>query len=409
MTKEQTTPLTISGIPVLDSNGSPIMVTDVTQTRLVIIHDTDADGICAAWCINKGFKDEYDSVLLIPQRAGVNTIPVGLLPTDSVYMVDRTYPWDILIQLSQQVFNVTVIDHHKLAMDNYVKEVEELTEFTDTMIRTRSSIQFDYSNITVLIDTNHSACMLAHLWSMEHSIDPDTSVGPPWFVSYIEDRDIWKWELPNSKAINSGLHYLGHTFEQYDQYILCIATHPLNYHVIQIDGIHNIGTIVLQTQFNIIKSIAHGPTVTYLSHLHNLTDRYGRLTGNGILKYAVLCCPFTLISDMGDYFLNYHDRNSLSDASTDKEVQEYNSFAEVDVVLCYNETTDGYVYSIRSKQDMLWLAQLYGGGGHPSACGFTTKIPPSDILNWHIKQFETEPVTNVINPSLTGNLISKGF
>ena len=116
-------PLTISGLPVLDAQGKPLTELDLlpepanepTPHRLVIIHDTDADGIAAAWCINRGFKDEYTEVILIPQRSGINIIPEGLLPTDDVFMVDRTYPWDTLVELYQQVFSVTVIDHHKSA------------------------------------------------------------------------------------------------------------------------------------------------------------------------------------------------------------------------------------------------------------------------------------------------------
>jgi oligoribonuclease NrnB/cAMP/cGMP phosphodiesterase (DHH superfamily) len=357
------------------------------NNRLVIIHDTDADGTAAAWCINKGFKNEHDTVVYIPQRAGINTIPEGLLPSDSVYMVDRTYPWDMLLQLSKQVFNVTVIDHHKSAMDDYNRVISELTNFTDSMIYTASSLYFNYSNITVSIDTTHSACKLAWLWILEHGTDPTTTISAPWFIDYIEDRDMWWFKLPNSKEINAGMHYHGvgrsgfSSFECYDKWYEQKETKvtrnsEIPFTLFEVDYL---GGIALNTQLNIIKSIVHGPTVTYESMIHTApTDKYGRLTGNGELKFAIVCCPFTLISDLGSYILNY-DFEHVPD-----ELLGSTPVREVDAVICYNKITlptgDKYTYSIRSKQDMLWLAKLHNGGGHPNACGFTSEIPPNLIL-----------------------------
>lgn len=351
----------------------------MNNTRLVIIHDTDGDGIAAAWCIDKGFKDEYSEVLLIPQRAGVDTIPEGLLETDSVYMVDRTYPWDTLISLSQQVFSVTVIDHHKSAMNRYTEtEAYQVGLDSQCVTYTASSIQFDYSNITVKIDTTHSACMLAHWWVMEHGTDPDTSVDVPWFISYIEDRDIWKWELPNSKEINAGMHYYGHTFERYDAMNSgqCLVETTKTH-------IEQVGAIVLQTQLNIIKSIAHGPTVAFKQLILEECWTTGMPPkrvpcDDRVLNFAILCCPFTLISDLGSYCLNYSAVDDIAECASNGKIAK--PFEVPDVVLCYNETDLGFTYSIRSKHDMIWLAKMFGGGGHPAACGFSSSVPPAKIL-----------------------------
>lgn len=333
------------------------------QTRLVIVHDVDADGIAAAWCINR-LSDQYSSTLLIPQRAGVNEIPEGLTADDNVFLVDRTYPWDTLLLLSQQVFSVTVIDHHKSALLDY-KTVSEsgLYEF-DNIILTEASINFEYQGITVVIHTSHSACMLAWLWSQENAIDPEP-IEVPWFISYIEDRDLWVWKLNNSREINAGLHYHGHTFENYNTYYAyCMDEFVRS---AQKFDIRDDGEIVLQTQLQIIKSIAHGPTVSYQEIYHTSTDKYGRLTGNGKLKFAIVCCPFTLISDLGNYMLYCTDEG----------------FVQPDVVLCYNKTAEGYVYSIRSKYDMIWLAKEFGGGGHSLASGFKSQLPPESVLDMY--------------------------
>lgn len=346
----------------------------VVQPRLVIIHDTDADGMSSAWCIQNGFKHHYSEVVLIPQRAGINTIPEGLLLEDEVYLVDRTYPWDTLLQLAELVFCVTVIDHHKSALDDYRNKTEVCAD-TETLILTASSIHFDYANITVLIDTNHAACMLCWRWSYERGCYSDT-LEAPWFIQYIEDRDIWAWKLPNSKEINAGMHYLGHTFEQYDQYYMDYCE-PSFYH----NDLRCLGTIVLQTQLNTIKSIAHGPTVRcqVLDIKYVILPSNSDLFGKNTLKFAILCCPFTLISDLGSYMLNYSVIDSIVESGDNNKTAI--PFEVPDVVLCYNEVEDGYIYSIRSKNDMVWLAKLHGGGGHPNASGFKSTVPPNQILD----------------------------
>jgi hypothetical protein len=94
------------------------MNTTSESKTTVIIHDKDADGIAAAWCINKWMVEDDNETVLIPQRAGVNEIPVEIyeLMEDpsiktTVYMVDRTYPLKLMVELSKLVSRLVVIDH----------------------------------------------------------------------------------------------------------------------------------------------------------------------------------------------------------------------------------------------------------------------------------------------------------
>lgn len=337
------------------------------KTRLVIIHDTDADGIAAAWCIRYGFGSDHSEVLCIPQRAGINTIPEGLLETDTVFLVDRTYHWSVLLELAEKVFSITVLDHHKSAKDQYVKDAIEsgLYELED-YDSDSETLKIDYANIYISMDVNHSACMLAWNYSQHNAIDLDPAITEaPWFIKYIEDRDMWWFRLSDSKAANAGIHHIGNTFDNYDSWVKCEQI-GYNRDFIKpdfISTIKSIGKIVLDAQLNIIKGIAHGPTVMP----GKLTVSVVPYTFKSEYLYVyLLCCPFTLISDLGDYMLNCEDP----------------SYIRPDVIIVYNYLAgeDKYVYSIRSKQDMLWLAKLYGGGGHPQACGFTTSVDPQLLI-----------------------------
>ena len=348
---------TITAIPHHEECACSFCTNKQTKSvRLVIIHDTDADGIAAAWAILNGFKNEYSETILIPQRAGDNEIPLNLQDNDSVYLVDRSYPWGILLSLSEQVFSVTVIDHHKTALLHYCEEAVESNKYElESTTLCNTSLFFDYGNITVHIDLTHSACMLAYLWSKEHCIDPDPSIKVPWFIEYIEDRDMWWFKLPDSKAINAGLYYSGITIELLDG--LCNTNSiPSVIHITK-----DIGTVVNNTVLKIIKGIAHGPTVRNRRLIYEET-LHG--TPSIIHSYVFVCCPFSLISELGDYMLNCKD-------------EEFNT---PDVVVCYNQTAEGYIYSLRSKIDVLWLAKKFNGGGHPKACGFSSTLSPEFVL-----------------------------
>lgn len=347
-------------------NPSTVTAAEPSTTappRLVIIHDTDADGISSAWAISHFLSDDYDETVFIPQQSGENTIPEWLLPDDSVIMVDRTYPWETLLALSQQVFSVVVIDHHKSAMTDYYTAVigTGLYEL-DEVVVAPSMLFFEYSNITINIDTNHSACVLAWKYGVDHATDPDPDyLEVPWFLQYIEDRDIWKWELQDSKAINAGMYYYSHgeywslkpPTAHYDS-----LYNELNDATKSISQCCSVGTVVLNTQLQIIKGISHGPTVKYETVINPSTG--------DVFTVAVVCCPFSLISDLGNYMLN--DDTLVTPPH---------------VVLCYNNMSDGsYAYSIRSKHDMIWLAKLHNGGGHANACGFKSLTPPSQICRY---------------------------
>lgn len=332
------------------------------MSRLVIIHDTDADGISSAWLLNRFIGPHHDSVLLIPQRAE-NNIPQGLTTDDTVFVVDRTYPLDVLLLMRHLVNTITVLDHHKSRMDEYAAEPLVNSDAVNALDLSPSKIYFEYENIDVLVDTSHSACMLTHFYCMEHA--DDVPVTPYWFISYIEDRDMWWFKLPNSKEVNAAMHYMHFEFANFNWWV-DQNTNDSTF--------VEMGRIVLLTQLNIIKSIAHGPTVLrYSDGYHFPPDTL--ISGRPIVNnanYVLVPCPFTLISDLGSYMLNHTEEG----------------FITPDVVICYNRLNetyaDGsakYAYSIRSKGNMIWLATLYGGGGHPQACGFTTSVTPDKITS----------------------------
>ena len=97
------------------------------------------------------------------------------MPPDSiVYVLDFSYPRNTVIELWKN-HSLTLLDHHKTAQ-------ESLTGLPGC-----------------LVDLSKSGAALS--WQHFH---PDQKM--PDLLAYVQDRDLWKFELPNSREIS--LHLL---------------------------------------------------------------------------------------------------------------------------------------------------------------------------------------------------------
>lgn len=88
---------------------------------------------------------------------------------DVVYLVDFSYPCDVLCDMASRA-SVVVLDHHKTAQ----AALEGLAFAT--------------------FDMNRSGAQLA--WSYWHANEPE----PP-LISYVADRDLWRKELPHTEEV----------------------------------------------------------------------------------------------------------------------------------------------------------------------------------------------------------------
>lgn len=89
---------------------------------------------------------------------------------DEVYILDFSYPKDVLEELKTRVKSLVVLDHHKTAMD----DLKDL----------------DYA----IFDMNKSGATLA--WNYFHADKP-----VPTLFKFIEDRDLWRFNLDDTREI----------------------------------------------------------------------------------------------------------------------------------------------------------------------------------------------------------------
>lgn len=142
----------------------------ITKDIVVIYHGECSDGFGGAWSAWKKFGDTADYF-----GAHHDWSPPEGLVGKELYFIDFVYPRPEMEQLKKDNKKITIIDHHKMAIDKLDLADEKL------------------------FDINHSGAVLA--WQYFH-VDKDI----PRILKHIEDRDIWKWSLDGSREI---LMYFG--------------------------------------------------------------------------------------------------------------------------------------------------------------------------------------------------------
>jgi uncharacterized protein len=156
---------------------------------LVIFHGGGcADGFCSGWLIWRYWDDNAEF-----HPANYEAPPPDVTDRD-VLILDFSYRRPILEQMYAAARSLVVLDHHKTAQ----AELDGLDYCTFDMDRSGAHLTWD--------------------WLVEHHLDPLPSAPwvPPWIVSYVEDRDLWRWDLPDSRAINAAIRSYPQDFETWN-------------------------------------------------------------------------------------------------------------------------------------------------------------------------------------------------
>ncbi|GAB4280171.1 MAG: DHH family phosphoesterase [Oscillatoriaceae cyanobacterium] len=150
------------------------------QPTYILYHGHCYDGFGAAWAAWKALGDNA-------QYIGVNYgEPQPEIPDNAaVFIVDFSYPRDVLLELKERSSSLLVLDHHKTAQ-------EDLREL-------------DFA----VFDMQKSGAMLA--WEFWHPGEPI-----PELISYIQDRDLWRFELPQSREVFVALTSYPMEFQVWD-------------------------------------------------------------------------------------------------------------------------------------------------------------------------------------------------
>lgn len=151
---------------------------------LVIYHANCVDGFGAAWAAWKKLGDTAD---YIPCDYGR---PPPLYGEDQdIYIVDFSFPRDVLETMGRTAASVTVLEHHKTAAAALAGP-------------------WGPANMDIIFDMDRSGARMA--WEYFHD-EP-----APELIAYIEDRDLWRWKLPGSREFSAAIRSYPFDFMLWD-------------------------------------------------------------------------------------------------------------------------------------------------------------------------------------------------
>jgi len=257
---------------------------------LCIYHGNCPDGFTAAWSVYRAFGKDVDFF------AGIHNKPAPNVDGRTVIFVDFAYKRPIMEKLRTTANSILVLDHHISAM----KDLDGI-EGVDTVF-----------------DLNRSGAGIA--WDWFHGVGTR-----PGIVSYVEDRDLWRFKLPNTKEILAMVDLYEYTFDDWDT----LGAMDLNELVSD-------GKVVLKR---------------YYKDLKDAIERSKRDMEIGGYVVPVVNVSHNMASDAGN-ILNIDKPFAAS----------------------YYDAEDSRRFSLRSASDGLdvtLIAGMYDGGGHEHSSGFS--------------------------------------
>ena len=291
---------------------------------ICIYHGNCADGFGSAWVVRKALGDA------VTFHAGVYQDPPPDVTGQDVYLVDFSYKYDVLCEMSWKARSITILDHHKTAAEDLKRLPQFHTGIHEpgyNMSREGARMECQVNNmpdIAACFDMERSGAGITWDYFFPDQPRPD-------LINHIEDRDLWRFALPHTREIQAAVFSYPYDFEVWDR----LMSDDLQMLAMEGDAIER----------KLHKDVAE---------LTQVVTRKMTIGGH-VVPMANL--PYTLASDAGHL------------------LAEGFPFAG-----CYWDTPDGRVFSLRSRDDgadVSEIAKQYGGGGHKNASGF--RVPFDEL------------------------------
>lgn len=295
---------------------------------VVLYHSPCTDGFTAAYCV---WKERGDEVRYIPYVHGTSA-DSEVFRGKNVLLVDMILSRGDMEALFGVARAVYCLDHH---------ETSRWAEGEDW----------------AYIDMSFSGAMLAQMWVDAHLHGEDLNADAvarevPKLVQYVQDRDLWRYALPNSREVTEWLFL--HDFD-FATWSACEAT--------------------LESAEGMAAAVAQGHAIQKYVAKHVLkplakSGRRRKLGGFDVIAVATRLC----VSDLGEML--------------------YTHFPEC-IILMYARNLDDpgkFDVSLRSASDdvnCVELARQFGGGGHKRAAGFRADSNLEAVFS----PLVTDPVT----------------
>jgi oligoribonuclease NrnB/cAMP/cGMP phosphodiesterase (DHH superfamily) len=183
---------------------------------LVVYHGGCWDGLAAAWAFRSKFKDHCEYLTAQYNQK----VDLRIFKDREVYILDFSYPRDVIIEISEVARSIVVLDHHASAE----KELSGLDYATFDMSRSGAGIAWDF------------------LYG---------NTERPFIIDYIEDRDLWNWRLPSSRDVVTAIRSYPMTFETLDRL-----------HMLNVEDLAEAGSHINRYRDRLLNSLAKKTVIT---------------------------------------------------------------------------------------------------------------------------------------------------
>ena len=290
------------------------------EKALVLYHKACLDGIAAAWVFHHKDPCGYEYIAVEYSEA----------PPDvtgrKVYVVDFSFPRDVLIAMLEKAKHITIIDHH------------------NGVVEKTKQIGVNEHKLFVLHNTKFSGSYLTH-------IHLNRGIPVPRFIKLIDDGDLYSFSDKKTKVFEAGLIGRGGLREDNRQNMFELFA-SLNQSTgigmdFLYDTIYNDGIALIRSQSEeVIFQVER-------------SKRYGLIGGHRV--------PIANVSR--------NLRNQAADLMNEGELFS----------VTYCDTATHREFSIRKRTGELNLSKVaeeYGGGGHSDAAAFKIKL--EDPVSWEL-------------------------
>lgn len=300
----------------------------MSDIRATIFYHADClDGFGAAWCAWRHFGHAADYLAM---HYG-DPWPEDLVAGRAVFILDFSAEPAVIRDLARRAERLLLLDHHATPSKAWSTL---LCPDPERRLKRHDDAEL---GLTVAFDMDRSGARLAWDWFF-----PDQPL--PQALAHIEDQDLWRFHLADTRAYCRALRRRAFDFVEWDRVI------------------SESGSATEAAQAGYGQMLLEGAAiedffrreVTQLAAAPALSFRLGGVTGLGVNANALFA------SELGDAL-----------------AQRSGTFG-----LTWYLRGDGRVkLSLRASGgvDVAELAEAYGGGGHPNAAGITLAL--ADFLD----------------------------
>jgi oligoribonuclease NrnB/cAMP/cGMP phosphodiesterase (DHH superfamily) len=300
--------------------------TSTEHPNVCLYHANCMDGLIAAALVHRFFRGKVECVAVRYNE----TPPLELMRDKHVYLVDFTYPVDVLMPHLDTFASLGIIDHHQDAMLPWLQLDEQ-----------QSAVGLE--KLWVKFDNNKSGAMLVWDLFFGHGSGNPLAIDAPKLIRYAQAYDLWTKELHMTDEVQSALRY---NYPPHAAKLDELATFLFLANEADIDELKDTGKIILDQERNLAESLIRR-SLRFETFL-------------GYENVAVCQMPAELVNQAGEMIYTRHP--------------------EVPFVVLFedNYKYQSRKYSFRSHRDLglnvSKIAAMLGGKGHKNSAGATVNL-----------------------------------